>query len=219
MIIQLWCRHTKKSIRRITQYFDESSLGSVLELSQLKKKGNAIDTIIKKPYESIDSITVAYSLYRYANSKNRYNLTVSEFYAPEQKQGIYREFGVSKERFQNILRTFQENKNGIVKVDLVMGLDNISLREDLTYTEVLKLLLDNNCIMKYSEIIGLQEYFHPVFNIENETFNYWKQFIPNDQFYEVLRKTLSAIDTSEPSLRKSIWIQGTFAQEKVMPLL
>jgi hypothetical protein len=54
--------------------------------------------------------------------------------------------------------------------------------------------------MKYSEIIGLQEYFHPVFNIENETFNYWKQFIPNDQFYEVLRKTLSAIDTSECSL-------------------
>jgi len=27
-------------------------------------------------------------------------------------------------------------------VDLVMGLDNISLREDLTYTEVLKLLLE-----------------------------------------------------------------------------
>jgi len=68
--------------------------------------------------------------------------------------------------------------------------------------------------MKYSEIIGLQEYFHPVFNIENETINYWKQFIPNEQFYEVLRKTLSAIDTSEPSLRKSIWIQGTFGTGK-----
>ena len=68
--------------------------------------------------------------------------------------------------------------------------------------------------MKYSEIIGLQEYFHPVFNIENETVNYWKQFIPTDQFYEVLRKTLSAIDTSEPSLRKSIWIQGTFGTGK-----
>lgn len=68
--------------------------------------------------------------------------------------------------------------------------------------------------MKYSEIIGLQDYFHPVFNIENETVNYWKQFIPNDQFYEVLRKTLSAIDTSDPSLRKSIWIQGTFGTGK-----
>jgi hypothetical protein len=68
--------------------------------------------------------------------------------------------------------------------------------------------------MKYSEIIGLQEYFHPVFNIENETENYWKQFIPNDQFYEVLRKMLSAIDTGDPSLRKSIWIQGTFGTGK-----
>ncbi len=68
--------------------------------------------------------------------------------------------------------------------------------------------------MKYSEIIGLQEYFHPVFNIENETVNYWKQFIPNEQFYEVLRKTLSAIDSSDPSLRKSIWIQGTFGTGK-----
>jgi len=44
--------------------------------------------------------------------------------------------------------------------------------------------------MKYSEIIGLQEYFYPVFNIENEAVNYWKQFIPNEQFYEVLRKTI-----------------------------
>ncbi|HQB55597.1 MAG TPA: hypothetical protein PKW78_01855, partial [Bacteroidales bacterium] len=68
--------------------------------------------------------------------------------------------------------------------------------------------------MRYSEIIGLQEYFHPVFNLENETINYWKQFIPNDQFYMVLRKTLSAIDTSEPHLRKSIWIQGTFGTGK-----
>ena len=59
----------KNPLGALLNTFDESSLCSVLELSQLKKKGNAIDTIIKKPYESIDSITVAYSLYRYANSK------------------------------------------------------------------------------------------------------------------------------------------------------
>jgi len=74
--------------------------------------------------------------------------------------------------------------------------------------------LKNKVVMKYSKIIELQEYFHPVFNIENETINYWKQFIPNDQFYEVLKKTLSAIDTNEPSQRKSIWIQGTFGTGK-----
>ena len=121
--------------------FVESPLGSKFKFWETQKRNS--ETIIRKtPFENVSSISVAYSIYRYANDKNRYNLTVSEFYAPEQKQGIYREFGVSKERFQNILRTLQENKNGIVKVDLVMGLDNISLREDLTYTEVLKLLLE-----------------------------------------------------------------------------
>jgi len=121
--------------------FVESPLGSKFKFWEIQKRNS--ETIIRKaPFENVSSISVAYSIYRYANDKNRYNLTVSELYAPEQKQGIYKEFGVPKERFQNILRTLQENKNGIVKVDLVMGLDNISLREDLTYTEVLKLLLD-----------------------------------------------------------------------------
>lgn len=121
--------------------FVESPLGSKFKFWEVQKRNS--ETIIRKaPFENVTPVSVAYSIYRYANDKNRYNLTVSELYAPEQKQGIYKEFGLSKERFQNILRTLQENKNGIVKVDLVMGLDNISLREDLTYTEVLKLLLD-----------------------------------------------------------------------------
>ncbi|NLE36133.1 MAG: phosphoadenosine phosphosulfate reductase family protein [Bacteroidales bacterium] len=121
--------------------FVESPLGSEFKFWEIKKRNS--ETIIRKaPFENVSSISVAYSIYRFANSKNRYNLTVSELFSPGQKQGIYKEFGVSKERFQNILRTLHENKNGIVKVDLVMGLDNISLREDLTYTEVLKLLLE-----------------------------------------------------------------------------
>ncbi len=121
--------------------FIESPYGSKFKFWDAIKKNS--ETIIRKSsYENVNTITVAYSLYRYAKSKNRFNITVDELYSPEQKQGIYKEFGLSKERFQNILRTLQENKNGIVKADLVMGLDNISLREDLTYPEVLKLLLD-----------------------------------------------------------------------------
>lgn len=122
--------------------FDESALGSNLKLGQIKKKGNAVELISKQAYELINPISVAYSLYRYANNKKRYSLTVSEFYMSEQRQGIYKEFGLPTEQFKNILRSLQENKHGLVRVDLVMGLDNISLREDLTYLDVLKLLLD-----------------------------------------------------------------------------
>lgn len=133
-------RTRSNALNSILYLFKYSNL-SKIKVGSIEKKGSTT-YVTKMPYDNLSLTTVAYSLYRYANSKNRYNLTVSELYAPEQKQGIYKEFGVSKERFQNILRTLQENKNGIVKVDLVMGLDNIYLREDLTYTEVLKLLLE-----------------------------------------------------------------------------
>ena len=121
--------------------FVESPYGPVFRFWETQKKNS--ETIIRKiPHEIVNSIAVAYSLYRLANDRKRYNFRVSEFYEPEQKEGIYKQFGLSKERFQNVLRTLQENKHGIVQADLVMGLDNISLREDLTYLEVLKLLLD-----------------------------------------------------------------------------
>jgi len=137
---ELQPRTRNNALSSILYLFKYSNIHKI-KIGSNEKKGSTT-YISKIPYDDVSSITVAYSLYRYANSKNRYNLTVSELYAPEQKQGIYREFGVSKERFQNILRTLQENKYGIVKVDLVMGLDNISLREDLSYKEVLKLLLE-----------------------------------------------------------------------------
>jgi len=137
---ELQPRTRNNALSSILYLFKYSNI-SKIKIGTNEKRGSTT-YISKMPYEDVSLTTVAYSLYRYANRKNRYNLTVSELYAPEQKQGIYKEFGVSKERFQNLLRTLQENKNGIVKVDLVMGLDNISLREDLTYTEVLKLLLE-----------------------------------------------------------------------------
>jgi len=137
---ELQPRTRNNALSSILYLFKYSNLQKI-KVGTNEKKGS-ITYIAKMPYDDVNPITVAYSLYRYAIHKKRYNLTVAEFYAPEQKQGIYKEFGLPKERFQNILRTLQENKHGIVKVDLVMGLDNISLREDLTYTEVLKLLLD-----------------------------------------------------------------------------
>ena len=89
----------------------------------------------------VSPIAVAYSLYRYAKSKNRHALTVDEFYKSEQDEGPYRLFLISKERLANTLRYLQEDKSGIIKVDLAKGLDNINLREDLDYIDILKLLV------------------------------------------------------------------------------
>ncbi|MDR2652712.1 MAG: hypothetical protein LBC68_10450 [Prevotellaceae bacterium] len=47
--------------------------------------------------------------------------------------------------------------------------------------------------MKYSDFISLQDYFLPVFDLQNEATGYWKQFIPTTQFYNLLGKTTDSV--------------------------
>ena len=68
--------------------------------------------------------------------------------------------------------------------------------------------------MRYSDIITLQDYFHPVFNLQNEATGYWKQFIPTKQFYTLLGKTIDAVSSNQSANRKSIWVKGTFGTGK-----
>ncbi len=68
--------------------------------------------------------------------------------------------------------------------------------------------------MKYEEIIGLNDYFQPVYDLENEIGTYWKQFIPNEKWYKVLSETMNSLESSKPEERKSIWLQGAYGTGK-----
>ncbi len=65
--------------------------------------------------------------------------------------------------------------------------------------------------MKYSEIISLNEFFQPVYDITNEPKQCWKSFIPNERFYEVIKSTLDMLQAGN---KKNIWIQGTYGTGK-----
>jgi ferredoxin len=120
--------------------FKESPLGkavSVGVLTQVDKK----PALIRQPYNNISPVAVAYSLYRYAESKKRYALTVSELYDSKQTEGVYRQFGVSREEFESILRVLTLENNRVLEANLNMGLDNINLREDLAAMDILTMLM------------------------------------------------------------------------------
>jgi hypothetical protein len=68
--------------------------------------------------------------------------------------------------------------------------------------------------MKYSEIIGLYEYFHPAYDITQESGDYWKQFIPTQNFFEVLEAFLNSLESKDTKKRKSIWLQGPYGTGK-----
>jgi len=68
--------------------------------------------------------------------------------------------------------------------------------------------------MKYSQIIELYEYFNPVYDITQESGDYWKQFIPTQNFFEVLEAFLNSLESKDTKKRKSIWLQGPYGTGK-----
>lgn len=66
---------------------------------------------------------------------------------------------------------------------------------------------------KYSDFIKIQD-FLPVYDMTDESHNPWSSFIPTKQFCDLLRRSITAITSSEVSKRRSMWVRGTFGTGK-----
>ena len=121
--------------------FVSSPLGDKLFVGVISKDSRNKPVFNRKPFNDISLVAVAYSLFRYAERQKRYSLTVSEFYDENQKEGIYRQFGINKDTFERLLLSLQEDGNHVLRVELNMGLDNIILRDDLESIDILKMML------------------------------------------------------------------------------
>lgn len=130
----------KNAFGSLQNTFFNSPLGDVLGVGIAKKINNK-PTFIRKPHNELSLVGAAYSLYRYAEKVGRRSLTVSEFYNPEQTDGIVRQFGIERESLEQILRSLEQDSNHVLRAELKMGLDNIILRDDLTSEDILKLML------------------------------------------------------------------------------
>lgn len=133
-------RTLRNPFNSLLNTFKESLLGSSIPVGIISKEHNKV-MLMRQPHENISLVATAYSLFRYAERKNRYSLTISELYDKNQIEGIYRQFGISKDTLQRLLLSLQEEDNHVLRAELNMGLDNILLRDDLTSLDILKLML------------------------------------------------------------------------------
>lgn len=133
-------RTLRNPLNSLLNTFKESPLGSTIPVGLLSKEKNKV-LLTRRPHSDISLCAVAYSLFRYAERQKRYSLTISEFYDANQKEGIYRQFGLNKDTFERILLTLQEESNHVLRAELNMGLDNIILRDDLNSIDILKMML------------------------------------------------------------------------------
>lgn len=130
----------KNAFGALQNTFVYSPLGDKLGVGIVEKVKNKL-VITRKPHNDLSLVATAYSLYRYAEKNGRHSLTVSEFYNPEQKEGIVRQFGIEREAFEQNLRSLEAESNHVLRSELKMGLDNIILRDDLTSDDILRMLL------------------------------------------------------------------------------
>lgn len=68
--------------------------------------------------------------------------------------------------------------------------------------------------MRYNEILELYDYFEPAYDIMNEKENYWKRFIPTDDFIEILNTFLISLEDNQPLNRRSLWLHGIYGVGK-----
>ena len=136
---------TKNAISSLFNLFkdDKSNiatpLGDDLKIGIIEKRGK--DRYVKKiGTNEVDSMAIAYCLYRLAEAQKRYDFTVSEFYEDDFEGGPYKLFGISRERLEDYLRFIEEEKKQIVRVELAADLDNVFLREDLTSFDILQMI-------------------------------------------------------------------------------
>ncbi len=66
---------------------------------------------------------------------------------------------------------------------------------------------------RYSDAIRIRE-TKSAYNIQTEENNEWKNFIPNEQFNEILQKVLGSVSNKVVDEHRSFWLEGTYGTGK-----
>ncbi len=98
------------------------------------------DGMERNAYEDLSVEAVAYSLFRYAKLHEINMFRVSDLYREEEDHGPYVEFRLTRNELQKKLRVLTSDTNRVLIAELNMGLDHITIREDITAQKVLEML-------------------------------------------------------------------------------
>lgn len=95
---------------------------------------------IRRSYDDLSLEALAYSLYLYAEKNGSKEFRVSDLYNTDGYKSAPLEFGISKNSLLKKLRALSSDADRVLLAELNMGLDHITLKEDLDSISVLKIL-------------------------------------------------------------------------------
>lgn len=125
----------KNIVYALFRTFKESPIGEMGLLKEVDKL-----KFTKTPCENITREAVAYSLYKYGEENSIKSFRIADLYSKDSKSGVFKEFGITKSELEKHLRSLNSEQNRILTAELNMGLDHISLREDLDAVKAISFL-------------------------------------------------------------------------------
>ena len=93
----------------------------------------------REAYDDLSVEALAYSVFKFAISKETNMFRVSDLYRPDEEHGAYKEFRISKDILLRKLRALTADKDRVLTADLSMGLEHITIRDDLSILDLLAL--------------------------------------------------------------------------------
>lgn len=120
----------------LLEMFTKSPFGETLGLAIPEDK-----VFYRREYDDVSNIAIAYCIYRYSDANEMKSLRVSDFYGGECTNGPLQIFGISKARFEKALRELNSDSKRVLIAELSMGLDHITLREDINSNNIIEILL------------------------------------------------------------------------------
>ena len=141
MIKEQYASYKEKTVHnavyQLRRTLKESPIGETLcQYNEIDK-----DTFNRTEYEDLSREAIAYSLYKYAQKRQIKTMRVTDLFKADATGGVRKEFCVPKSSFESALRSLNSESDRVLVAELNMGLDNITLRDDLDPISVLKSLL------------------------------------------------------------------------------
>lgn len=121
------------AIGALLDMFKNSPIGD--ELMQGEENGKQR---IRHAYEDLSPEALAYSLYLFGEKNGIKEFRVSDLYNGENRKGAPLEFGITKNALLKKLRYLSSETDRVLLAELNMGLDHITLRDDLDSLGVLE---------------------------------------------------------------------------------
>jgi phosphoadenosine phosphosulfate reductase len=129
-------RTVENAVSALVQTFSYSPIGELFRCAQTESKNN----YKRGEYSEISNIGLAYSIYRYAEQIGSKSLRVSDFFGEDTNASSVNIFGLSENAFEKGLRSLNSEKNRILIAELSMGLQHITLREDVNSSNIVQIM-------------------------------------------------------------------------------